>query len=459
MTTSDLFEDLPSNLEAEAAVLGAAMMSADAAADVVESLTTRDFRSAIHRIIFDTITSLTKRGIAIDSFSVKDDLERHDLIGKIQGAGTLAGIIAQVPTSTNVGYWIKRVREVADVGHGIMAGREIMTIFRNESLDLDERVDAARKALDDATRVSESATARPVSELIMPFLDRLESKTELPGVTTGWIDMDALLTKIRPGQLITVGARPGMGKTVFLMNLALHVGLTLGQPVLFASLEMSSDEILIRMVACRARVPLNNLQRRDLTDEEWSRIAQASSDLAAAEHLYIDDSAATTINHLRAKLRSMRRSGHAAAVCCLDYMQLMTSPKKIENRQQEVSEISRSLKLLSKELEVPIVVGSQLNRGPEQRTDKRPLLADLRESGSVEQDSDVVILLHREDAYDRESPRAGEADFIVAKHRQGATATISVAFQGHYSRFVDMAPNPPYIPPTSSWGRDAQAGD
>lgn len=445
----NLFENLPSAPEAERAVLGAALLSAQAAADMADALTTTDFRTGAHQVVFDSIAGLVAGGGVVDAFSVKDDLTRRGLIGQIAD-GTLAGLVADVSAAADAGYWIRRVREAADAGNGIMAGHRIIDAFRNESLDLDERFDTARRLLDEATRVSQAATASPVSKLIAPFLDRLETKTELPGVTTGWIDVDHLLNKIRPGQLITVGARPGMGKTVFLINVALHVGLTLGLPVLFASLEMSYDEIIIRMLAARARVPLHALQQRELTDEQWERITQAAADLGAAEHLIIDDGTATTATHLRATLRGMRRAGHPAAVCCVDYMQLMTSPKKIENRQQEVSEISRSLKLLSKELEVPIVVGSQLNRGPEQRSDKRPLLSDLRESGSVEQDSDVVILLHREDAYECESPRAGEADFIVAKHRQGPTATITVAFQGHYSRFADMAPDPPASP----WGRN-----
>jgi len=207
--------------------------------------------------------------------------------------------------------------------------------------------------------------------------------------------------------------------------------------VLF-SLEMGRNEITMRLLSAEARVPLSTMRTGQMNDDDWARLARRMSEVADAP-LFIDDSPNVSLMEIRAKCRRLKQRNDLRFVI-IDYLQLMSSPKRVENRQQEVSEMSRSLKLLAKELEVPVIALSQLNRGPEQRTDKKPLLSDLRESGSIEQDSDVVILLHREDAYERESPRAGEADLIVAKHRNGPTATVTVAFQGHYSRFVDMAP-------------------
>ena len=204
------------------------------------------------------------------------------------------------------------------------------------------------------------------------------------------------------------------------------------------SLEMSRNEITMRLLSAEARVPLHTMRTGQLSDDDWARLARRMSEVADAP-LFIDDSPNMSLMEIRSKCRRLKQRNDLRMVI-IDYLQLMTSPRKVENRQQEVSEMSRSLKLLAKELEVPVIAVSQLNRGPEQRTDKRPMLSDLRESGSIEQDSDMVILLHREDAYERESPRAGEADLVVAKHRNGPTATVTVAFQGHYSRFVDMAP-------------------
>jgi replicative DNA helicase len=214
---------------------------------------------------------------------------------------------------------------------------------------------------------------------------------------------------------------------------AVHAGLA---SVIF-SLEMSRNEITMRLLSAEARVALQHMRTGQLSDDDWTRLARRMSEVADAP-LFIDDSPNMSMVEIRAKCRRLKQR-HDLKLVIVDYLQLMSSPKRVENRQQEVSELSRSLKLLAKELNVPVVALSQLNRGPEQRTDKRPMLSDLRESGSIEQDSDMVILLHREDAYERESPRAGEADFIVAKHRNGPTTTVTVAFQGHYSRFVDMA--------------------
>ena len=206
----------------------------------------------------------------------------------------------------------------------------------------------------------------------------------------------------------------------------------------FFSLEMGRNEITMRLLSAEARVPLQTMRTGQMNDDDWARLARRMSEVADAP-LFIDDSPNMSMMEIRAKCRRLKQRNDLKFVI-IDYLQLMSSPKRVENRQQEVSEMSRSLKLLAKEIEVPVIALSQLNRGPEQRTDKKPLLSDLRESGSIEQDADVVILLHREDAYERESPRAGEADLIVAKHRNGPTATVTVAFQGHYSRFVDMAP-------------------
>jgi replicative DNA helicase len=257
------------------------------------------------------------------------------------------------------------------------------------------------------------------------------------GVPTGFTDLDALTNGLHPGQLIILAARPAIGKSTLGVDIARTASIKHGLTSVIFSLEMSRNEIVMRLLSAEAQVPLHHMRAGTMSDADWAKLAGKMGVVSEAP-LFIDDSPNMTLMEIRAKCRRLKQR-HDLRLVVVDYLQLMTSGKKVESRQQEVSEFSRSLKLLAKELEVPVIAISQLNRGPEQRTDKRPMLSDLRESGSLEQDADMVVLLHREDAYERESPRAGEADFIVAKHRNGPTATVTVAFQGHYSRFVDMA--------------------
>jgi KaiC/GvpD/RAD55 family RecA-like ATPase len=272
-------------------------------------------------------------------------------------------------------------------------------------------------------------------------LDEIESigtrGGQMSGVPTGFIDLDELTQGLHGGQMIVLAARPAIGKSTLGLDLARSASIKHGLTSVIFSLEMSRNEITMRMLSAEARVPLHHMRAGTMGEEEWGRLARRMGEISAAP-LFIDDSPNMNMMEIRAKCRRLKQRNELRLIV-IDYLQLMSSGKKVESRQQEVSEFSRQLKLLAKELDVPVVAISQLNRGPEQRTDKKPLLSDLRESGSIEQDADMVILLHREDAYDRDHPRQGEADLIVAKHRNGPTKTVTVAFQGHYSRFVDMA--------------------
>jgi replicative DNA helicase len=259
----------------------------------------------------------------------------------------------------------------------------------------------------------------------------------LAGVPTGFAELDNVTNGLHPGQMIVIAARPAIGKSTVGLDLARSASIKHGLTSAIFSLEMSRNEIAMRLLSAEASIALNHLRSGTMSDADWQKLARKMSAVSEAP-LFIDDSPNMTMMEIRAKCRRLKQR-HDLRLVVIDYLQLMSSGKKVESRQQEVSEFSRSLKLLAKELEVPVVAISQLNRGAEQRTDKKPMMSDLRESGSIEQDADMVLLLHREDAYERESPRAGEADFILAKHRNGPTANITVAFQGHYSRFVDMA--------------------
>jgi replicative DNA helicase len=258
----------------------------------------------------------------------------------------------------------------------------------------------------------------------------------MSGVPTGFQDLDRLTNGLHPGQMIVIAGRPGSGKSTMGLDVARAAAIKHGQSSVIFSLEMSKTEITMRLLSAEARVALAHMRSGNMTDDDWARLARRMGEVADAP-LFIDDSPNLSMMEIRSKARRLKQR-HDLKLVVVDYLQLMQGNKRSESRQQEVSEISRALKLLAKELEVPVIAMSQLNRGAEQRTDKKPQLADLRESGAIEQDADVVILLHREEQYEKESPRAGEADFIVAKHRNGPTQTVTVASQLHYSRFVDM---------------------
>jgi replicative DNA helicase len=313
--------------------------------------------------------------------------------------------------------------------------------YTTDGADVDEVVDRAQAAVYDVTDKRTSEDYVRLEDVMQQALDEIEAigarGDELSGVPTGFVDLDRLTNGLHPGQMIIIAARPAVGKSTLGLDICRAASIKNGQTSAIFSLEMSRSEITMRLLSAEARVPLHHMRTGKLTEEDWARLARRMGEVAEAP-LFIDDSPNLTMMEIRAKARRLKQR-HNLKLIVVDYLQLMSPHKRAESRQQEVSEMSRALKLLAKELEVPVIAISQLNRGAEQRTDKKPQIADLRESGSLEQDADMVILLYREDIVEKESPRAGEADFIVAKHRNGPTATITVAFQGHYSRFVDMA--------------------
>ncbi|MFO7250151.1 MAG: replicative DNA helicase [Actinomycetes bacterium] len=432
----------PHNIEAEQSVLGGMLLSKDAIADVIEVLRAEDFYRPAHQIIYDAIVDLYARGEPADVVTVFDELASRGEVTRIGGAPYLHTLTAVVPTAANAGYYAKIVREQAILRRLIEAGTRIVSYgYGGQGQDVDELVDRAQAEIFKVTERRTSEDFLPLSEIMPGALDEIEAigsrGGQLSGVPTGFADLDALTNGLHPGQMIVVAARPAIGKSTLGLDFARSAAIKHGLTTVVFSLEMSRNEITMRLLSAEAKVPLHTMRSGMMNDDDWQRLARRMSEVADAP-LFIDDSPNMSMMEIRAKCRRLKQK-HDLRFVIVDYLQLMSSPKKVESRQQEVSEISRALKLLAKELEVPVVAISQLNRGPEQRTDKRPQVSDLRESGSIEQDADVVILLHREDAYERESPRAGEADLIVAKHRNGPTATVTVAFQGHYSRFVDMA--------------------
>jgi replicative DNA helicase len=417
------------------------MLSKDAIADVVEQIREDDFYRPAHGTIYAAIIDLYGKGEPADAVTVASELTRNGDLMRIGGAPYLHTLVSLVPTAANASYYARIVKERAILRRLVQAGTRIVSMGYSGEGDVDDVVDRAQAEVYEVTERRTSEDYLPLRELMDGALTEIEAISNrggnMVGVPTGFADLDSLTNGLHPGQLIILAARPALGKSTLALDVARAASIKNNLTSVIFSLEMSRNEIIMRLLSAEAQVALHHMRSGSMSDNDWTKLATKMGTVSEAP-LFIDDSPNLTMMEIRAKCRRLKQR-HGLRLVVVDYMQLMTSGKRVESRQQEVSEFSRSLKLLAKELEVPVIAVSQLNRGPEQRTDKRPMLSDLRESGSLEQDADMVILLHREDAYERESPRAGEADFIVAKHRNGPTATITVAFQGHYSRFVDMA--------------------
>ncbi|SDT70654.1 primary replicative DNA helicase [Streptomyces sp. TLI_053] len=432
----------PQDLAAEQSVLGGMLLSKDAIADVVEVLKPADYYRPAHELVHGAILDLYARGEPADPITVAGELTKRGELQRVGGPGYLHTLVNSVPTAANAEYYAQIVHERAVLRRLVEAGTRIAGMGYAAEGDVDEIVNAAQAEIYAVTEQRTNEDYAPLADIMEGALDEIESigsrNGQMSGVPTGFADFDALTNGLHPGQMIVIAARPAMGKSTLALDFARACSIHHKLPSVIFSLEMGRNEIAMRLLSAEARVALHHMRSGSMTDDDWTRVARRMPDVSEAP-LFIDDSPNLSMMEIRAKCRRLKQRNDIKLVV-IDYLQLMQSggSRRAENRQQEVSDMSRNLKLLAKELEVPVIALSQLNRGPEQRTDKRPMVSDLRESGSIEQDADMVILLHREDAYEKESPRAGEADLIVAKHRNGPTATITVAFQGHYSRFVDM---------------------
>jgi replicative DNA helicase len=429
----------PQDLQAEQSVLGGMLLSKDAIADVVEVLRSRDFYRPAHELIFEAILDLYGRGEPADAITVSAELTKRGEIARAGGAPYLHTLISSVPTAANASYYAKIVLDHAIMRRLVEAGTKVVQLGYDQNGEVDDAVDAAQAEIYAVTERRSSEDYVQLNTLLPQALDEIEAISKgagVEGVMTGFRELDKLTHGLHPGNMIIVAARPAVGKSTLGLDIARHASIHDNKAAVIFSLEMSKSEITMRMLSSEARVGLNNIRSGQLSDDEWAKLARRMGEISDAP-LFIDDSPNLSMMEIRAKARRLKQR-HDLKLIVIDYLQLMTSGKRVENRQQEVSDFSRQIKLMAKELDVPVIAISQLNRGPEQRTDKKPMLSDLRESGSIEQDADVVILLHREDMYDSQN-RAGEADLIVAKHRNGPTRTITVSAQLHFARFFDMA--------------------
>jgi replicative DNA helicase len=431
----------PHNLEAEESVLGSMMLSGEAIASVVEIISSEDFYRSAHRKIFDTILSIYARGEPVDAITVVEELKRRQDIDGVGGPLVVYNLVELVPTPASAAYYARIVADHALLRRLIDAASRIMATAYSVPEDPRKAADEAEGLVYAVSRHQEQnqvVSARDLVDESMAALEHIQQRdSRFAGVPTGFQDLDELLSGLQKGNLIIVAARPGVGKSAFVTNLARNVAVDAGEPVVMFSLEMSRFEIGMRLLCGEARVPWDRVRSGRVATEEWTRLAEAAEVLHEAP-MFIVDSGNVTIVDIRAKARRFRSSRQGLGVIVVDYLQLMSGHTRFDNRQQEVAEISRSLKLLAKELDIPVIAVSQLNRNPETRADKRPQLSDLRESGSLEQDADIVMFIHRDDSDDRPEVK-GKADIVVAKHRNGPTATIPLTFLPQITLFRNYA--------------------
>ena len=434
---------LPHNLEAERSVLGAILVHNDAfnlAAQVIDS---NDFYRDAHRRIFDKMVALNERHDAIDFITLKEELARSGQLDDVGGPAYIASLADGVPRATNVEYYAKIVKEKSTLRNLIYAANKILTNAYEADQESDIVLDEAESAIFAVADDRLKAGFVPMRDLVkesFPKIEQLfEQKRLITGVPTGFVDLDEMTRGLQGGDLVIVAARPSMGKTSLVLNIAQYVATQPEHAVGFFSLEMSKESLFLRLLTAEAQVDGHRLLSGAIGGKDYGRISHALETLSAMK-LFIDDSANIGVLEMRAKSRRLQAE-HGLSLLVVDYIQLMSGRGRFENRTLELASISRSLKGLAKELNVPIVVLSQLSRAPEARSDHRPQLSDLRESGALEQDADVVVLIYRDDVYNKDpnSPDAGTAELILAKQRNGPTGVVRLAFLREQTRFANLA--------------------
>ncbi len=453
----------PNNLRAEESVLGAMLLSREAIAEVVETLDPDHFYKPAHGHLYDAIMGLYGAGQPVDAVTVAEELQRAGLLEEIGGPALLLDLQASTPAISNASHYAKIVEEHALLRRLIMVSNEIAETAYGVPDDVVKAIDDAESRMFEVAQRRVTNTTAEIKDLLSANLDRLEQLYErgdaITGSSTGYIDLDEMLAGLQPNALYVVGARPAMGKTAFGLGMAANAAMKDQKPVLIFSLEMSQLELSQRILCSEALVDSSRVRTGKIGEAEWTRISHAVGRLAEAP-IFIDDNPHTSVMEIRAKARRLQSRVGDLGMVIVDYIQLMTGRSNAESRQVEVSEISRGLKILARELEAPVVALAQLNRALEQRVDKRPMLSDLRESGSLEQDADVVMFLYRDEVYDDQSPDKGVAEVIVAKHRNGPVGRVRLAFRGQYTRFDNMARSIPGSgpPPSDDGGGGADLG-
>ena len=436
--------EMPHNIEAEQSVIGSMLISKYAAQKAIENLTNDLFYMDSHDKIFSCIRDLMEDNIPIDITTVTSKLEKKKILKEVGGIEYLSQLINDVPTASNIDEYIKIVNEKAVLRRLIKESSDIASLAYDNDENINDVLDTAEKKILNVVKTRKGSEFRTVQDVMFKTQSDLEKlsqkKGAITGLATGFYDIDNLTSGLHPNELIIIAARPAMGKTAFALNLVINAAMNQDKAVALFNMEMPAEQLAMRMLSSVGQIKQSKLRNGNLEHDDWKRINEAISRFADTK-LYIDDTAGMTISEIKAKCRRLASQKDGLALIVIDYLTLIQGSSKYQgNRQQEVSEISRSLKTLAMELGVPVVALAQLSRGVESREDKRPMLSDLRESGSIEQDADIVAFLYRDDYYNKQETDANpvsESEFIVAKHRNGPTRTINLIFQRDTSTFVN----------------------
>ena len=432
----------PHNLDAERSLLGAMLLSRDAIGPAAEKLDAGDFYKPGHQHIYDAVCTLYASGEPADPVTVAEVLARAELLEQIGGLAYLLELQSTTPATSNSARYAAIIEERALLRRMIGVAGEIAELGYSVPEDVSKALDEAESAMFALAERRVTDTTRVLRDLLTAGLDHLEDLYDrgesITGVPSGLVDLDERLSGLQPSSLVIVGARPAMGKSALALGIAAHVAIRSHRPVLYFSLEMGHLELTQRLLSSEAEVRSDRLRNGKLTDDDWSRIHRTVGRLAEAQ-LYIDDNPHLTVMEIRAKARRLKSRIGDLGLVVIDYLQLMSGRANAENRQVEVAEISRGLKILARELEMPVMALSQLSRNLESRSDKRPMLSDLRESGSLEQDADVVLFLYRDELYHPDSTDQGLAELLIAKHRNGPTGSMQLAFRSTFTKFDNLA--------------------
>jgi replicative DNA helicase len=431
----------PQNLEAEMAVLGSMLLDEEAISEAMEFLDVDSFYKQAHKKIFEAIIGLYNANKAVDLITLTDELKMRQSLDEVGGVSYLTALANSVPTSANVRHYVSIVKEKSILRNLINNATRIVSLCYESQGDVDEVVDSAEKFIFEISDKKAAGGYLHLKEIVkdsIETIDRLyQNKAHVTGIPTGYVDFDIKTAGLQASDLIVVAGRPSMGKSAFAIGIAEYAGVIEKVPMAIFSLEMSKEQLVQRMLCAHARVDAHKVRTGYLATSDWPRLTAAAGKLSEAP-IYIDDAPAISVMELRAKARRLK-AHHDIKLILLDYLQLMRGSSNIENRQQEISEISRSLKALARELSVPIVAISQLSRAVESRTDHRPQLSDLRESGAIEQDADVVVLILREEYYNPSPENQGIAEVIIAKQRNGPVGSLKLTFIKEYTRFENIA--------------------
>ena len=434
-----VMRSLPQSIEAEQSVIGSMIIDKSAIAQVAEKLTEDDFYRDGHKIIYKAIFEMFKNDMAVDLVTLLEYLKSTDQLEKAGGVTYITEVSSSVPTTANLSSYIKIVEEKSILRRLIKASTAIIEDSYNKQGEVEGVLDLAEKKIFDIAEKRSTSDFESLSDVLERGFLEIErlfnNKGQITGVPSGFTDLDAKTSGFQKGDMVLIAARPSMGKTTFALNIAENAALREGKSVVIFSLEMPKEQLAYKLLCSEANVDMIKLRTGNLDDKDWENIARATGPLSKAK-IYIDDTAGVTVMEMRSKCRRLKME-YGIDLILIDYLQLMSGSSS-ENRQQEVSEISRSIKALAKEMECPVIALSQLSRAPEQRADHRPMLSDLRESGSIEQDADLVMFLYRDEYYNKETEDKNMAECIVAKHRNGPVGTVKMAFLGALSKFGDL---------------------